>query len=105
VIRQHPETVSARYLAPPLAIGALLLGLVAGLIGATTELDALHVGWLLPVTYVLGVLVASLVEGARLGCLGRLWLPLVLVTVHLSWGAGFVFGRRPGVERREVPRS
>jgi hypothetical protein len=47
--------------------------------------------------YALGVLVASLVEGSGLSWRARIWLPLVLATMHLSWGAGFAFGRRPGL--------
>jgi succinoglycan biosynthesis protein ExoA len=96
VIRQHPQTVSARYLAPPVTITAILLGLLAGIVAATTRLDALHGGWILPVVYASGVLVASLREGFELSWPARCWLPLVLMTMHLSWGAGFVFGQRPG---------
>jgi succinoglycan biosynthesis protein ExoA len=43
-----------------------------------------------PVGYVVGVLAASVVERRDLSPLSKLWLPAVLATMHLSWGAGFL---------------
>jgi succinoglycan biosynthesis protein ExoA len=97
VIRHYPGTVSARYLAPPMVSLAILLGLVAGLVGALVGLPLLGWGWLAPLGYGLGVLVASLKEGQALSPGARAWLPFVLATMHLSWGSGFLFGRRPGL--------
>lgn len=98
VMRRNPATLSARYLAPPLAIVAILLGLVTGIVAAVTELDQFHGGWVAPLGYLVGVLVASLREGAELSWRARVWLPAVLATMHMCWGAGFLFGRRPGNE-------
>jgi succinoglycan biosynthesis protein ExoA len=95
VMRLHPNTASARYLAPPFAIAAIVLGLVAGLVAAATDLDQLRIGWLAPVLYGVGVLVATLVEGRGLTWRGKFWLPVVLTTIHLCWGAGFLCGRQP----------
>ncbi|WP_138756800.1 glycosyltransferase family 2 protein [Modestobacter altitudinis] len=96
VIRQYPGTVSPRYLAPPLAVCGILAGMTAGVVGLLTGVTLLTWGWVVPAAYAAGVLVASLVEGRSQGWRARAWLPVVLATIHLSWGAGFAFGRRPG---------
>ncbi len=95
VIRQYPDTISLRYLAPPVAAGAIAAGTVAGILGVLAGLPALRYGWLAPLAYASGVLGASVVEGQGLSWRARAWLPVVLSTVHLSWGSGFLVGRRP----------
>lgn len=95
VIRQYPETVSTRYLAPPVTTAAILLGALAAVVGVVTGLPVIGWGWLLPAAYAAGVTVVSVAEGHGLSLLGRLCLPWVLVTMHLSWGLGFALGRRP----------
>jgi hypothetical protein len=95
VIRQHPDSIRARYLAPPVTTAAILVGLVAGAIGALASISMLHMGWLAPLGYLAGALVASVMEGRGLSWRARAWFPLVLATVHLSWGCGFLFGLRP----------
>jgi succinoglycan biosynthesis protein ExoA len=83
VVRTHPGSVNLRYLAPPLA----LLGVVVGLVLSTfTSLLALT----LPVGYLLLVVAGSLVVGRGLPWRARLFLPVVLVTMHMAWGAGFL---------------
>jgi succinoglycan biosynthesis protein ExoA len=95
VIRQYPETVSPRYLAPPLAVCAIVAGAAAGVAGLVAGASLLTLGWLAPAAYVGGVVVAAGAESRGLSWRARVWLPAVLATIHLSWGAGFVFGRRP----------
>jgi succinoglycan biosynthesis protein ExoA len=59
----------------------------------------------LPVGYVAAVLVGAAVEGRGLPLAGRLTLPAVLATMHLSWGAGFLTSLRrktPEVARTEL---
>lgn len=102
VIRQHPETVSTRYLAPPVVTTAIVAGVLAGVLALVTGLSLLHAGWLAPFAYSAGVLLASLREGRDLSWGARVWLPAVLATIHLSWGAGFVFGRRPANRRDRI---
>jgi hypothetical protein len=88
VMRAHPGSVNLRYLAPPSA----LLGVVLGLVLSTfLSLWALT----LPVGYLLLVLAGSVVVGRGLPFRSRLVLPLVLVTMHMSWGAGFLSSWRP----------
>jgi len=99
VIRQYPETVCARYLAPPVVTAAMVLGAVLGAVALVVEVPLLHAGWAAPLTYLLGVLAAASWESRGLRFQARAWMPVVLATMHLSWGAGFLFGRRPGVRR------
>jgi succinoglycan biosynthesis protein ExoA len=87
VMREHPETVSARYLAPP----AALLAVGAGtLVGLTVWRPALVV----PLGYAAAVLAGSVVVGGGLAPKARAWLPVVLATMHGSWGWGFLTSSR-----------
>jgi GT2 family glycosyltransferase len=95
VIRQYPHTASARYLAPPVVTGAILAGTVAAAVGTVGGMPLLRRGWLAPVLYVLGVLLASFREGRGLPWRAQALLPAVLASMHLSWGSGFLFGSRP----------
>ncbi len=83
VLRQHPGSVKWRQLVPP----AALVANVAGLVGAAVTPWALVV----PGTYLAGVVGASvLVAKGEPALLVR--LPGVFVTMHMSWGAGFLAG-------------
>ncbi len=89
VMRSHPETKSkrgaARYFVPPAAVIGSVLGTALGLAGWTW-------GYALPVGYLAIELLASvsLIRAARRGWM---YLPLVLVTMHWSWGCGFIVSR------------
>ena len=96
VMRRHPETArtpaALRYFAPPIVTVAVLLGLAQSMLGPL-------VGWapwglVLPAAYLLGVVaVAPIVaRGARADVLPR--VPLVLATMHLAWGWGFLTSPR-----------
>jgi GT2 family glycosyltransferase len=102
IVEEHPDTASFRYLAAPGVTAIVALGCLIGLLGlgciaaGPTGLGWLTAGLLAPAGYALGVLVA----GARIGR-GLPWrvqalLPLVVMTMHLSWGSGFL---------RSIPRS
>jgi len=91
VIKRYPDTVALRYVAAPVATAVIAAGSVAGLAGVAGP-DWLLWGWLAPTGYLGGVLAASLAEGRDLSARGRAWLPLVLSTMHISWGTGFLFG-------------
>lgn len=81
VIRENRETVNLRYLAPP----AALLGSVTGLIGGVLISPFML---LLPVTYLIFLVTASLVISAPVRVRAR--LPLVLLVMQMSWGLGFL---------------
>jgi succinoglycan biosynthesis protein ExoA len=96
VVRRDASTASLRYLAPPALVLLLGLGLLAAVVGALTGAAALAVaGLALPAAYLVGVVVAAVVAGARrprLRPAAALVLPVVLVVMHVTWGAGFVRG-------------
>jgi len=84
---EHRGALNARYLAPPVVV-ALVAG---GAVGAAW--------WpplaLLPGGYALAVTVGGLTIAAHEPWPVRRKVPLVLATMHLSWGAGFLVGVRP----------
>jgi len=94
VVRRHPTTVSARYLAAPVAVTGVIAGTIAGLIAACGGPAWLSLGWLAPVGYLLLIGAGSLVVGRGLPAGAWIRLPLVLATMHGSWGIGFLVGPR-----------
>ncbi|MFI6445373.1 glycosyltransferase family 2 protein [Kitasatospora sp. NPDC050543] len=86
VTRYHRGSVNLRYLAPPTAFLAVLLGLA---------LSAVHPAFLaLPAAYLLGILGGAVVEGRGLSLKARAQLPVAFATMHLSWGFGFLTSPR-----------
>jgi succinoglycan biosynthesis protein ExoA len=119
VARRHAGTINVRYLAPPATVIALLFGTLAGFAGlaslayrtGTWWQWLLTAGLIVPLSYVIGVLVVT----ARAGTDGRLsgravsWLPVVLATMHVSWGIGFLtsprrLARAPSARQATRPR-
>ena len=97
VARRHPDTLSLRYLAAPVAV----LGIAIGLMLAGAGLVA-GVGWLAllglaaPACYLLANLMASaqsMRATPRPPWRSARWLPAVYATMHGAWGAGFLRGR------------
>ena len=81
VSRRHKGTVNYRYLAPPFTVVGTLSSLILGLIiSPFLFIPAL--------TYALFILVASARIGKSLP--EFLCLPLILLTMHMSWGLGFL---------------
>ena len=81
VSRKHQGTVNYRYLAPPIALVINLLSLILGLF--------LNTIFFVPViTYLSIIILSSLFIGK--GIYEKLTLPSVLITMHLSWGFGFI---------------
>lgn len=87
VMRQHADTASPRYLAPPGAVVGVTAGLVAGAAGFPPA-------FLLPAGYAGGILAGSVLTGRRLAAGSLLRLPLVYATMHGAWGLGFLFSPR-----------
>ncbi|MGJ6981393.1 glycosyltransferase family 2 protein [Aestuariimicrobium soli] len=92
VIRRHPQTASARYLAPPLVVLGSAVGLVVGLVGVATGHRALTAALVVPAAYAAGVCIGAAGVKGDLPWRARLRLPAVLAVMHLGWGAGFVRG-------------
>uniref|UniRef100_UPI0025E1CD62 glycosyltransferase n=1 Tax=uncultured Demequina sp. TaxID=693499 RepID=UPI0025E1CD62 len=94
VVRVHPESRSPRYLAAPAATVAVAAGLVAGTVGLVLGSAPLTVALVVPAGYAAGVLGASLLLLPRTGAAAGLRTPLVLATMHVAWGLGFLRGVR-----------
>ncbi|XSS51709.1 glycosyltransferase family 2 protein [Propionibacteriaceae bacterium Y1923] len=107
VIRRHPATASARYLAtsPPLALSGIVAGTAVAL-APRLPVWLRATGALAPLGYAALVTIGSQVglEGADevpVERRSRAWLPLVLAVMHLSWGAGFLRGLDPDERVRD----
>lgn len=87
IMREHQGTASARYLAPPAAVLAVAAGTVLGVAGWRPALVA-------PLGYAAAVLAGSAVVGRDLPPRAQAWLPVVLATMHGSWGVGFLSSSR-----------
>ena len=101
VMREHPETASFRYLAPPAAAGLVAVGLIAGLAGlaglaagAPAGLRWLTAGFVIPATYLAGISAAGAALSGGLPAGVRARVPLVLAVMHMSWGGGFLTSTR-----------
>lgn len=101
IIREHPETSSVRYLAPPAATTLCALGLLAGIAGRAAGLTWLTItGFAIPVIYLAGITAVAALLSRGLPLNIRLRLPLVLGTMHMCWGAGFLTSPR-GLHRKQ----
>ncbi|MGE5131494.1 MAG: glycosyltransferase family 2 protein, partial [Gemmatimonadota bacterium] len=94
VAREHAGTVNLRYLAPPVTLLAVAVGLAAGVAGLASGLGWLALGFLLPAGYLAGVLAVTAMAARRLAPAALARLPLALVTMHMSWGLGFLSSPR-----------
>ncbi|WP_010148797.1 glycosyltransferase [Serinicoccus profundi] len=86
VVRHHPDSVNARYLAPPVTLVLVAAGAVGGL--------AWRPLWLLPAGYAAAVTLGGAWISRHHGRAVMARMPAVLATMHLTWGAGFLRGPR-----------
>ncbi|GII82703.1 succinoglycan biosynthesis protein exoa [Sphaerisporangium siamense] len=82
VSRTHEGTINLRYLAPPVAVVAMLLGLVVS--------PFFWPGLLIPGGYAVAILAGSVLTGRHLPAAALARLPVVYAAMHLSWGWGFL---------------
>ncbi|MGO9080523.1 MAG: glycosyltransferase family 2 protein [Streptosporangiaceae bacterium] len=102
VSRQHPGTINLRYTAPPAVVAALAAGTlagVAGLAGLAAGADGwwpavATAGFAAPVLYGAGLLAVTGTAARALRPAALARLPLVLATMHVSWGTGFLTSSR-----------
>jgi hypothetical protein len=94
VIAAHAQTTSWRYLMPPFLVTVLFATLAGALAGGA--LGITWMWWLLgvPLAYVLGVTLAAITQGHGLRFGSRLRLAWAVLVIHVSWGVGFIVGRR-----------
>jgi glycosyltransferase involved in cell wall biosynthesis len=95
VIRRMPRTANARYLAPPAAVLAVVGGTVLGLSGK-------RVGWLAPGGYLAAVFAGSVANMRGLDTRAAARLPVVLSTMHMAWGAGFLLSPKDLIGEPEL---
>ena len=110
VVRRHPLRNSPRYFAPPVLVLATALAIVWGVWAAIVDGDPLWPALVvaaIPAAYVLA-LVGVTIAQRGLGLRERAMLLVVFVTMHYSWGLGFlrglVFGARNQLDRSRVSR-
>ena len=101
VVREHPETASFRYLAPPAAVALVGIGLLAGLAGlaglvagAPAAVGWLTAGLVIPLIYLAGITAVSAALSPGIAAGVRARLPLVLGVMHMCWGTGFLTSPR-----------
>ncbi|WP_062344750.1 glycosyltransferase family 2 protein [Herbidospora yilanensis] len=82
VARTHQGTINLRYLAPPIAVSLIVLGLVAGFFWPPA--------FVVPAGYALAIVAGSVLTGRDLEPAALLRLPVVYAAMHLSWGTGFI---------------
>ncbi|MCI3222304.1 glycosyltransferase family 2 protein [Streptomyces sp. NP-1717] len=103
VARFHSGSINLRYLAPPVAVCANVLGVVVGLAFTPWAL-------VVPGGYLAAIVAGSVPAGRGLPLKARLQIPLALATMHMSWGVGFltsprslarkvIASRRPAVQQ------
>ncbi|CAB4618503.1 MAG: glycosyltransferase [Actinobacteria bacterium] len=81
VSRRHKRTINYRYLAPPLSLIAALLSIVLAI--------SVNTLFIFPAAiYGIFLIVASLFIGK--GIIEKILLPIVLFTMQMSWGLGFL---------------
>ena len=82
VSRHHEGTINLRYLAPPTMVGVTTAATLVGFVWAPA--------WAVPAAYAVGVTVGGLAISRGEAPATRALTPLVLATMHWSWGIGFL---------------
>jgi len=82
VARHHEGTINPRYLAPPTMVGVTTVATIAGFVWAPA--------WLVPAAYAAGVTAGGLAISRGESAATRAVTPVVLATMHWSWGIGFL---------------
>ena len=94
IMGENPDTASVRYLAPPAAVVAVTAGTVLGVAGLLGAGGRTRLALVVPLGYAAAVMAGSAVVGRDLSPRARAWLPVVLATMHGSWGIGFLSSPR-----------
>jgi succinoglycan biosynthesis protein ExoA len=112
LVRRHPRSTPIRFFAPPLLVIAFIISIIGGTLQIT---GTLHWGKLSLLAYIVHTgLVAYILLLIYLGLIyenGKSWRDrwlfiLVLPSMHLSWGAGFIVGLfRGGGDTMDTSRT
>jgi len=84
--KTHLGSANLRYFAPPALVLAVIMGLLSFFLGFGGILG------LIPTSIYIALVLLSSVSAKKLNLSSRLALLLVLPTMHLSWGSGFLSG-------------
>ncbi len=103
LVRRYGGRNPWRFFVPPLLLGNVVASLVLLLLQVTgvvsgvwsAVLSLIHLG---PIAYLLLVLVLSFLVGRGIPLRERAHFVVVLPTMHLSWGAGFLLGLTRGAK-------
>ena len=90
VTKKYPETISLRYLAPPITVSGLAIGFIFILLNIFTKISFFNIGWLAIFSYLAVLILGFVTIKGKISLKSRLLLFLVLPTMHLSWGVGFL---------------
>lgn len=109
LVRRYGRRNSIRFFAPPMLVAITVLAIIVGALQATGVLSG-AAAWAASVIYLPLVAYAVLVfgyavsAGAGPGWRERLWTLVVIPTMHLAWGTGFLVGAARGA-RENVDTS
>lgn len=82
VARHHEGTINPRYVAPPTMVGVTTVATIAGFVWPPA--------WIVPAAYAAGVTAGGLAISRGESAATRAATPVVLATMHWSWGIGFL---------------
>jgi hypothetical protein len=75
-------------------VSGLFVGFLLILFSQILNIQWLQIGWLAPGVYLAVILLAFMTIKSKISVMSRLFLLLVLPTMHLSWGVGFLKGSK-----------
>lgn len=106
VAERHEGTINARYLAPPAMVVGTTLATAVGLAGLRGQRGSrwCRAGWAAPIGYAAAVTVGGAAISTGESWRVRRWVPVVLATMHWSWGVGFLTSP-PGLRARRGARG
>ena len=81
ITRQHQNTVNFRYLAPPIAVLVILLSMIFAVLINPVFITPTFI-------YFASLVIGGTFIGKKIA--DKLLMPLVLATMHISWGIGFI---------------
>ena len=97
VVRRHPRSLRLRQALPPLLVLALAASAAVAAAGAVVgSRGALALAVAAPVVYAAALVADSALTLVRRRRAAALLLPVVLATMHLAWGVGFLFAPAAG---------
>jgi succinoglycan biosynthesis protein ExoA len=98
VMRMYPETIQSglRYLAPPALVIALVLSILLPQVGYLADIPLLMATAFIPMLYMIMTALIALSALIRKEIRPRSFLLLffIIMTMHISWGSGFLLSQK-----------